>query len=102
MKWTQHAVFLAGHILLDVCRYDHVTQIIDENHVHISVGSSSPRSACAWPPPEFDLMAGIADRRLRAMGGVTASRALPSADATSAFTSEAHERRQPALRKGSK
>lgn len=38
VKWTQHAVFLAGHILLDVCRYDHVTQIIDENHVHISVG----------------------------------------------------------------
>ena len=55
------------HVVLDVCRYDPVSQILDENHV--SIGSDginfSPISLRLAHPPEFDLMARIAGLRLR-------------------------------------
>ncbi|MGH3425536.1 MAG: class I SAM-dependent DNA methyltransferase, partial [Nocardioidaceae bacterium] len=55
------------HVVLDVNRYDPVTQILDENHVRIGadgvvLGPISVRLAAA---PEFDLMARIAGLRLR-------------------------------------
>lgn len=55
------------HVVLDVCRYDPVAQILDENHVRvgpdgIAVDPISLR--LAWPP-EFDLMARIAGLGLR-------------------------------------
>jgi SAM-dependent methyltransferase len=55
------------HVVLDVCRYDPVSQILDENHVRIGsdgivLGPISLRLAY---PPEFDLMARIAGLRLR-------------------------------------
>ena len=53
------------------CRYDPVTQILDENHVHISADGIRLAPIClrlAYPP-EFDLMARIAGLRLaRTMG----------------------------------
>jgi SAM-dependent methyltransferase len=57
----------AGHVTLDVGRYDPVTQLLEENHVRISadgisLGAISLRLA---NPPEFDLMARIAGLRLR-------------------------------------
>ncbi len=33
----------AGRIVLDVCRYDPVTRLLDESHMHISV---------YWVPPD--------------------------------------------------
>ena len=61
----------ADHVVLGVCQYDPVTQILDNNHVHISAGGIflapiSLRLACA---PEFDLMARIAGLRLRERWG---------------------------------
>jgi SAM-dependent methyltransferase len=55
------------HVLLDVCRYDPVTQILDENHVRIGAGGIQlgPISVRKAAPPEFDLMARIAGLRLR-------------------------------------
>ena len=55
------------HVVLDVCRYDPVTQILDENHVRISTDGVvlSPISLRLAYPPEFDLMARIAGLRLR-------------------------------------
>jgi hypothetical protein len=60
-----------GHVALDVCRYDAMTQILDENHVRISAGgaSFSPIHLRLAYPPEFDLMARIAGLRLRARWG---------------------------------
>jgi SAM-dependent methyltransferase len=55
------------HVSLDVCRYDRVTQILDENHVLIGAQDivlSPIRLRLAYPP-EFDLMARIAGLRLR-------------------------------------
>lgn len=54
-------------IVLDVCRYDPVTQILDENHVRISSDGVvlSPISLRLANPPEFDLMARIAGLQLR-------------------------------------
>lgn len=55
------------HVEIDVCRYDPVTQILDVNHVRISVegvGLGPIRLRLA-NPPEFDLMARIAGLRLR-------------------------------------
>jgi len=55
------------HVVLDVCRYDPVSQILDENHVRI--GSDGiilgPIRVRLAHPPEFDLMARIAGLRLR-------------------------------------
>jgi SAM-dependent methyltransferase len=55
------------HVVLDVCRYDPVSQILDESHVRI--GSDGiilrPISLRLAHPPEFDLMGRIAGLRLR-------------------------------------
>jgi len=55
------------HVVLDVCRYDPVSQVLDENHVHISSGGIvfGPIRVRLAHPPEFDLMARIAGLRLR-------------------------------------
>lgn len=60
-----------GHVGLDVCRYDPVTQILDENHVRISTEgiTFSPIRLRLAHPPEFDLMARIAGLRLRERWG---------------------------------
>lgn len=55
-----------GEVVLDVHRYDPVTQILDENHVTLSgAGVRLGPIACrlAWPS-ELDLMARIAGLRL--------------------------------------
>jgi SAM-dependent methyltransferase len=55
------------HVGLGVCRYDPVSQILDENHVVIGADGvllSPIRLRLAYPP-EFDLMARIAGLRLR-------------------------------------
>jgi SAM-dependent methyltransferase len=59
------------HVVLDVCRYDPVTQILDENHVHISGDGLvlRPISLRLAHPPEFDLMARLAGLRLRERWG---------------------------------
>jgi len=52
---------------LGVCRYDPLTQILDQNHVHVDVehlAFSPVRLRLAYPG-EFDLMARIAGLRLR-------------------------------------
>lgn len=55
------------HVVLDVCQYDPVSQILDENHVHI--GSDGirlgPIRVRLATPPELDLMARLAGLRLR-------------------------------------
>jgi SAM-dependent methyltransferase len=61
----------ASRVTLGVCRYDPVTQILDNTHVRISpdgiiLEPISLRLAC---PPEFDLMARIAGLRLRERSG---------------------------------
>jgi SAM-dependent methyltransferase len=59
------------HVVLDVCRYDPVTQCLDENHVRIGAEGlifSPIRLRLAYPP-EFDLMARIAGLRLRERWG---------------------------------
>jgi SAM-dependent methyltransferase len=60
-----------GHVTLGVCRYDPVTQILDNNHVQISADGiilDPIRLRLAFPP-EFDLMARIAGLRLRDRSG---------------------------------
>jgi SAM-dependent methyltransferase len=59
------------HVELDVCRYDPITQILDENHVRISADGLvlSPIRLRLAHPPEFDLMARIARLRLRERWG---------------------------------
>jgi SAM-dependent methyltransferase len=59
------------HVGLDVCRYDPVTQVLDENHVRISADGVvfSPIRLRLAHPPEFDLMARIAGLRLRERWG---------------------------------
>lgn len=59
------------HVELDVNRYDPVTQILDENHVHIGVDGirfGAIRQRLSYPS-EFDLMARIAGLRLRERHG---------------------------------
>lgn len=55
------------HVTLGVCSYDPVTQILDENHVHIGREGIvfGPIRLRLANPPEFDLMARIAGLRLR-------------------------------------
>ncbi|HIV57077.1 MAG TPA: class I SAM-dependent methyltransferase [Candidatus Stackebrandtia faecavium] len=55
----------------DVCRYDPVTQILEENHVHIGSGGIrfSPIVCRLAPPAELDLMARLAGLRLRERWG---------------------------------
>jgi SAM-dependent methyltransferase len=79
------------HVVLDVCRYDPVTQILDENHVRIGAEGLifSPIRLRLADPPEFDLMARIAGLRLRERWGAgTASRTPPAVGAMSASTSD--------------
>jgi len=59
------------NLVLDVCRYDPVTQILDENHVRIGGDSIvfSPIRLGLAHPPEFDLMARVAGLRLRERWG---------------------------------
>jgi SAM-dependent methyltransferase len=59
------------HVVLDVCRYDPVTQILDENHVRTGAEGLvfSPIRLRLAHPPEFDLMARIAGLRLRERWG---------------------------------
>ena len=56
-----------GQVVLDVCRYDPVTQLLDESHVHISAGGIvlRPISLRLAYPAEFDLMARLAGLELR-------------------------------------
>lgn len=57
----------AAGVMLEVCQYDPVTQILDKSHVRITVGGNvlTPISLrLAWPP-EFGLMARIVGLRLR-------------------------------------
>lgn len=55
------------HVVFDVCRYDPVTQILDENHVRLSADGIvfGPIRVRLAHPPEFDLMARIAGLQLR-------------------------------------
>jgi SAM-dependent methyltransferase len=57
----------ADQVVLDVGRYDPLTQVLDLNHVQISAEGIilSPISLRLAHPPEFDLMARIAGLRLR-------------------------------------
>jgi SAM-dependent methyltransferase len=61
----------AGEVVLDVGRYDPLTQVLDLNHVHISADGIylSPISLRLAHAPEFDLMARIAGLRLRERWG---------------------------------
>jgi SAM-dependent methyltransferase len=61
----------AGHVVLGVCHYDPVTQILDNNHVRISADGIilSPIRLRLAQAPEFDLMARIAGLRLRERWG---------------------------------
>jgi SAM-dependent methyltransferase len=58
-------------VTLDVGRYDPVTQILDESHVHIREDGIriTPIRVRLAHPPEFDLMARIAGLRLRERWG---------------------------------
>ena len=61
----------AGNVVLDVCRYDPATQILDENHVRLDrdgVALSPISCRLAWPT-ELDLMARLAGMRLDRWGG---------------------------------
>lgn len=60
-----------GHVTLGVCHYDPVTQILDNNHVRISVDGIilDPIRLRLAQAPEFDLMARIAGLRLRERWG---------------------------------
>lgn len=61
----------ADQVVLDVCRYNPVTQVLAENHVRIGAEGIvlSPISLRLAHPPEFDLMARIAGLRLRERWG---------------------------------
>lgn len=75
--WTQRHQYVdaesveVDHVVLDVCRYDPVTQILDENHVRLDKAGIRLRPiSCrlAWPA-ELDLMARFAGKRLRQRWG---------------------------------
>jgi SAM-dependent methyltransferase len=57
----------AGRVVLEVGRYDPVTQVLDQTHIHIGAGGIDlrPLSLRLAFPPEFDLMARLAGLRLR-------------------------------------
>ena len=60
-----------NEVVLNVGRYDPVTQVLDENHVYIGADGIvlRPVSLRLAYPPEFDLMARIAGLRLRERWG---------------------------------
>ena len=57
----------ADGVMLEVCQYDPVTQVLDKSHVRITAAGNvlSPISLRLAYPPELDLMARIAGLRLR-------------------------------------
>ncbi|MDQ2728415.1 MAG: SAM-dependent methyltransferase, partial [Actinomycetota bacterium] len=59
------------HVVLDVCQYDPVSQILDESHVRIAADGITfgPIRVRLANPPEFDLMARLAGLRLRERWG---------------------------------
>ena len=59
------------HVALEVCRYDPVTQILDDNHLRVGTDGVviDPIRLRLAHPPEFDLMARIAGLRLRERWG---------------------------------
>jgi SAM-dependent methyltransferase len=59
------------HVVLDVCSYDPVTQILDENHVRVGIDgvTLSPIRLRLANPPEFDLMARLAGLSLKVRWG---------------------------------
>jgi len=61
----------AGHVQLGACRYDPLTQILDNNHIRISADgiTLTPIRLRLAQAPEFDLMARIAGLRLRERWG---------------------------------
>lgn len=68
---ASHQFVDVGHVgidrvLLDACRYDPVSQIIDVQHVRIDANGTalSPIRLRLAGPPEFDLMARVAGLRL--------------------------------------
>jgi SAM-dependent methyltransferase len=70
-QYADPAHIAAGHVVLDLGRYDPVTQVLDLSHVHISANGIilEPISLRLAHPPEFDLMARIAGLRLRERWG---------------------------------
>ena len=70
--WPEHGRVSAervevDHVVLEVGRYDPVTQILDDNHVRVGADGvllGPIRLRLAYPP-EFDLMARLAGLRLR-------------------------------------
>ena len=81
----------ADNVVLGVCHYDPVTQILDNNHVRIGAAAScSHRSASAWPtrPNSTSWPASPGSGCARDGADGTANPSPPPAGATSAFTSE--------------
>ncbi len=75
--WTRQHQYVhaetveVDHVVLDVCRYDPLTQVLDENHVRLdAAGVRLQPISCrlAWPA-ELDLMARLAGLRLRERWG---------------------------------
>lgn len=66
-QYVDAEVVGVDHVVLDVCRYDPSTQLLDENHVHISADGIrlGPIRQRLTYPSELDLMARIAGLRLR-------------------------------------
>jgi SAM-dependent methyltransferase len=70
-QFVDAEVIGVGNVVLGVCHYDPVTQILDNNHVRIGADGIvlTPISLRLAYPPEFDLMARIAGLRLRERWG---------------------------------
>lgn len=66
-QYVDAEVVGVDHVVLDVCHYDPVTQILDENHVHIGADGIvfGPIRMRLTTPAELDLMARIAGLALR-------------------------------------
>jgi hypothetical protein len=67
LRWVEPERVDVDHVVLDVCEYDPVTQVLDVNHVRIGTDGVilGPIRLRLAHPPEFDLMARIAGLRLR-------------------------------------
>ncbi|HEV7206938.1 MAG TPA: class I SAM-dependent methyltransferase [Jatrophihabitans sp.] len=70
-QYVDAEVVGVDHVVLDVCRYDPSTQILDENHVRISADGIrlAPIQQRLSYPSELDLMARLAGLRLRQRWG---------------------------------